>query len=341
MLDVLVREDLTFADEVFRQAYKVKLAYVGSKVYLRGIIEFSNFCQKNCFYCGIRRSNDKVNRFCMTDEEIIQTALIADQSGYGSIVLQAGEKSDEAFIAFVERIVRSIKKRTNNRLGITLSLGEQGQDTFRRWFDAGAHRYLLRIETSNKELYCRLHPDDHNYDVRLNCLDWLRRAGYQVGTGVMIGLPGQTCEDLVNDILFYEKHDIDMIGMGPYITHKNTPLAAASGSNTKKNFKLALKMIALTRLRLKDVNIAATTALQSLNPQGREEGLKAGANIIMPNITPVKYRDDYELYEGKPCLDENADISKTCLEKRIQFIGEEIGYNNWGDSPRFFKRNKG
>jgi len=338
MLEILASDDPRFIDETFKLAYQVKRKYVGNKVYFRGIIEFSNICAKDCFYCGIRKSNNTVERFCIPEDKIVETAMFADQSGYASIILQSGERSDEHFVAFIERIIKVIKQKSNNRLGITLSLGEQSSETFQRWFDAGAHRYLLRIETSNKELYQRLHPGDHYYDVRLRCLGLLRRAGYQVGTGVMIGLPHQSNESLVDDILFFKRNDIDMIGMGPYIIHRNTPLADNRNFDSGKNFTLSLKMIALVRLHLKDINIAATTALQALDPQGREEGLKAGANVIMPNITPVQYRSSYQLYEGKPCLDENARLCKSCLEKRIRSIGEEIGYGQWGDSPHFFKR---
>ncbi|MFH1877696.1 MAG: [FeFe] hydrogenase H-cluster radical SAM maturase HydE [Candidatus Omnitrophota bacterium] len=340
MLDILDSDDRRFICEVYKRAYEAKLKYVGGTVYFRGIIEFSNICGKDCYYCGIRKSNVNVRRFRMPEDEIIETALFADRNGYGSIVLQAGECRDENSVGFVERVVRKIKQKTGGRLGITLSLGEQSPDTFQRWYDAGAHRYLLRIETSNSVLYGRLHPSDHDYAARLECLDITRNIGYQVGTGVMIGLPYQKNEDLVNDILFFEKYDIDMIGMGPYIVHSNTPVAGAADYDPERNLLLGLKMIALARLRLKDVNIAATTALQALDPQGREEGLKAGANIIMPNITPVKYRDSYQLYEGKPCLDENAAVCMSCLENRVKSIGEEIGYHKWGDSPHFLKRSR-
>jgi len=338
MIDTLASDDPQMIEEVFRRAYQVKLENVGRKVYYRGIIEFSNICTKDCFYCGIRRSNQAMDRFSMSEEEIVQTALFADQAGYGSLVLQSGERSDATFVDLVERLVRAIKEKTDNRLGITLSLGEQTEETFKRWFAAGAHRYLLRIETSNPGLYQKLHPSDHSYQTRLNCLTFLRNIGYQVGTGVMIGLPHQTLADLAGDILFFEKHDIDMIGMGPYIVHQNTPLAQDAEYDPQKNLMLGLKMIALTRLHLKDVNIAATTALQALDAQGRELGLQAGANIIMPNITPTQYRDRYQLYDNKPCLDENAAQCRCCLAGRIGSIGEEVGYNEWGDSPHFFKK---
>ena len=338
MLDILRSDDPKVLDDLCKQAYKTKQKHVGRTVYFRGIIEFSNICVKDCLYCGIRSSNANVHRFAMSEEEILDTASRAYHMGYGSILLQSGERSDHKFINFVEQVIKSIKKISQGKLGITLSVGEQLQDTFKRWFDAGAHRYLLRIETSNRELYRRIHPDNHDYDERLKCLGMLRNVGYQVGTGVMIGLPYQTCEDLVDDIFFFKKYDIDMIGMGPYIVHENTPLADAVNIDLEKNFILGLKMIALTRLYLKDVNIAATTALQSLDRSGREKGLKAGANIIMPNITPVKYRNSYQLYHGKPCLDENASLYRDYLQKRIEGIGEKIEYNQWGDSPHFFKR---
>ncbi|MCP4653573.1 MAG: [FeFe] hydrogenase H-cluster radical SAM maturase HydE [Candidatus Omnitrophica bacterium] len=338
MLKILSSDDENLIEDVFNRAYRIKLENVGSKVYFRGIVEFSNICIKDCFYCGIRKSNNAIERFSMREDEIVEAAIFADKNGYGSIVLQSGERLDEEFVAFVESILRTIKQKTDNRLGITLSLGEQSAQTFQRWFEAGAHRYLLRIETSNKDLYQRLHPDDHCYGARLKCLDILNNIGYQVGTGVMIGLPYQTCEDLVNDIMFFQKQDIDMIGMGPYIIHKNTPLATTSDFDQQRNFILGLKMIALTRIHLKDVNIAATTALQALSPQGREEGLKVGANIIMPNVTSVKYRNLYKLYDGKPCLDENANACQACLRGRVQSVGEEIGYDQWGDSPHYLKR---
>jgi len=321
---------------LYAQAYEVKRAHVGTIVYFRGIIEFSNICQKDCLYCGIRKDNTRLKRYHMTAEEIIACAVQADELNYGSIVLQSGERQDPAFTDFVEEVLRGIGRATDGRLGVTLSLGEQSRETLRRWFAAGAHRYLLRIETSSETLYRKIHPQDHDYAARRQCLDDLRREGYQVGTGVMIGLPFQTAADLSDDILFFQQQDIDMIGMGPYIPHQDTPLAAhCPDFDASKNLELGLKMIALTRIMLKDVNIASTTALQSLSPQGRELGLKAGANIIMPNITPTQYREGYQLYDNKPCLDENALMCRGCLEQRVASIGETIGYGQWGDSPHF------
>ncbi|NOZ14033.1 MAG: [FeFe] hydrogenase H-cluster radical SAM maturase HydE [Acidobacteria bacterium] len=327
------------AQALYRKAYRVKLEQVGKLVYFRGIIEFSNICTKNCYYCGIRRDNHKFKRFSMTEGEILQCAELAWNYRYGSIVLQAGERSDAEFVEFVEKILKKIKKMSGGSLGITLSLGEQAADTYRRWFEAGAHRYLIRIETSSRKLYRSLHPEDHDFDRRVSCIAALRDIGYQVGTGVMIGLPGQTEEDLADDILFFREMDVDMIGMGPYILHRDTPLAKnVSGFDPARQLRLGLNMIAAARIALKDVNIAATTALQALDPKGRELGLQAGANIVMPNITHTRYRSGYRLYDSKPCLDENAGVCRACLSHRIRDIGEEIGYNQWGDSPHFSRR---
>ncbi len=338
LLRLSAPEDLK---RLYESAYRVKVREVGSVVYFRGIIEYSNVCSKNCYYCGIRRGNAKTGRYTMTDEEVIAGGLMAYEQGFGSIVLQSGENSSPEFAARIERLVSALKSRTNGELGITLSLGEQTRETYRRWFDAGAHRYLLRIETSSEELYAKLHPPDHSFRERRQCLETLRETGYQVGTGVMIGLPYQTVEDLASDVEFFRRMDIDMIGMGPFVYHADTPLAPVTdNSEAARNarLELALKMIAVTRLYLPDVNIASTTALQALAPLGRERGIKAGANIIMPNITPQKYREDYLLYQGKPCTDEEATECLECLVKRIEMIGETVGFGKWGDSRHFSKR---
>ena len=339
LLSITKKDEL---DILYKKAYNIKKKNVGTDVYFRGIIEFSNICIKNCFYCGIRKDNHKLKRFSMNENEILKSAKWAWESGYGSIVLQSGERTDNNFILFVENILKKIKKISNNELGITISLGEQSIETYKRWFDAGAHRYLIRIESTNQTLYKSLHPNDHDFEKRMKSIKNLRKVGYQVGTGVMIGIPNQTISDLAKDIIFYKENDIDMIGMGPYIPHQDTPMA-----NSFKNFEeikdkqleLALNMIAVTRIYLKDVNIASTTALQALNSIGREMGLSAGANIIMPNITDTKYREGYQLYDSKPCLDENSTMCRGCLESRIKNIGETIGYNKWGDSPHFIKKN--
>ena len=326
---------------LFKKAYDVKLRHVGNKVYFRGIVELSNICEKNCLYCGIRCGNKNVARYEMTEDEIVFAALWSHQNHYGSVVLQAGERTGSGFVTLIERAVRRIKEGSGGKLGVTLSLGEQSQEVYRRWFEAGAHRYLLRIETANAELYRELHPADHSFERRRQCLCDLREVGYQVGTGVMIGLPFQTIDDLVGDLFFFKEMDVDMIGMGPYIVHHETPLAAAMPDFEERkeaHLTLSLKMIAATRILLKDVNIASTTALQALKPDGREDGLLAGANVIMPNVTDTKYRSSYKLYEDKPCVNEDSTMCRGCLERRIAAIGETIGYDEWGDSRHFQKR---
>lgn len=328
--------------KLFQKAAEIKSEFVGKKVYFRGLIEFSNICTKNCYYCGIRSGNDKVERYIVTEEEVLEAARYAYDNGFASMVIQSGERDDPKFIESVNHLLVKIREYSKGELGITLSLGEQTEETYRQWFDNGAHRYLLRIETSNRDLYGKLHPNDskHDFDFRVNCLKLLRKIGYQVGTGVMIGLPFQTPGHLADDLLFFRDFDIDMCGMGPYIEHEHTPLFQYKDKllPLTERFNLSLKMIAILRVMMKDINIAATTAMQTIDPQGREKALKVGANIIMPNLTPVKYRESYLLYENKPCLDEDASECQKCLEARIHIAGDTIGYRERGDSKHFSKR---
>ncbi len=340
LAELLSIEDPSDCERLHKAAYAVKERGVGPVAYFRGLVEFSNVCTNNCHYCGIRRDR-QINRYTMTKGEILECAAVALKNRYGSLVLQSGERDDPEFIDFVNDAVREIKRQDNGKIGITLSCGEQTEETYRRWFEAGAHRYLLRIESSDSTLYAKLHPADQNFERRVECLRSLRRTGYQVGTGVMIGLPFQTAEHLARDILFFKGMDIDMIGMGPYVLHDDTPLAAEVVNTPEEKARrlfLALRMIALTRIAMPDVNIAAATALQALDPKGREKAILAGANVVMPNLTPTKYRGDYLLYENKPCVDEDSDMCLSCLERRIQSIGETVGWDQWGDSKHFFKR---
>jgi biotin synthase len=329
---------------IFEKAAAVKTEQVGKKVYFRGLIEYSNYCSKNCFYCGIRAGNSRYQRYQMTDEEVLEAARYAFDNNFASLVIQSGERNDRKFISAIEHLLKEIQKMAGGKLHITLSCGEQTEETYARWFEAGAHRYLLRIEVSNRELYKKLHPSDphHDYDNRLNALRLLRKTGYQVGTGVMIGLPFQTLSDLADDLIFFRDFDIDMAGMGPYIEHVDTPLYQFKDEllPLTDRFTLSLKMVAILRIMMKDINIAATTAMQTIDPQGREKALLAGANVIMPNLTPTKYRHDYLLYENKPCLDEEAEECKSCLETRIFLAGDKIGYGEWGDSKHFRNRTK-
>ncbi len=324
---------------LLKKSQEVKNKVVGNKVFFRGLIEFSNICSKDCLYCGIRKSNKKVVRYNATDDEILSACRFAWENRFGSVVLQSGEVSSPAFVKRIETLLKKIKQLSNNELGITLSCGEQSRETYRRWFECGAHRYLLRIEASSPELYYKIHPKTkkHSFEKRLEALHSLRETGYQVGTGVMIGLPFQTIEDLADDLLFLKKINIDMCGMGPYIEHEHTPLYPFKHllKTKKERFDLTLNMIAVLRLMMPDINIAAATALQAIDPAGREKALAVGANIIMPNLTPCAYRKEYLLYQDKPCLDEDAELCRNCLEARIELAGCEIGYGEWGDSKHF------
>jgi len=337
-------EKLSFAEGasssgLYAEARAVRTGTVGNKVFLRGLIECTNVCSKNCFYCGIRRDNHAVNHYRLRDEEVLTAVDFAWKNRYGSVVLQSGEQQSAHFTGYITRLLHKIREYTHNEVGITLSCGEQTAETYREWFSAGAHRYLLRIETSSRELYYKLHPNDayHSFDNRLAAIRQLRLAGYQVGTGVMIGLPFQTIEHLADDLLFFQSMDTDMVGMGPYIEHSQTPLYQYRHllPTHEQRLELTLKMIATLRLMMPDINIAATTALQVLHPEGRELAVLAGANIIMPNMTLPKFRPDYLIYERKPGVDDDAALSKIKLEHNLLHAGIAIGYGEWGDSRHF------
>jgi biotin synthase len=334
--EIIEKLSLSEPASLFAEANAVKISTIGNKVYLRGLIEFSNICSKNCYYCGIRRENKSVNRYELTDKDVLTTVDFAWKNRYGSIVLQSGEQQSARFTQRITHLLHKIKAYTNNEIGITLSCGEQTAATYKEWFDAGAHRYLLRIETSNKEFYYKLHPNDakHSFDARLNAIKQLCDEGYRVGTGVMIGLPFQTIEHLADDLLFFKAMNIDMVGMGPYLEHSQTPLYQYRHLllSPEKRLELALKMVATLRLLMPDINIAATTALQVLHPEGREMAVLAGANIIMPNMTLPEFRTDYLIYEHKPGVTDDAALSKSKLEENLCAAGVTIGYGEWGDS---------
>ncbi len=327
---------------LFQKSAEIKEKYIGKKVWFRGLIEFSNICSKDCLYCGIRKGNKNLRRYNLSDEEILTAAKFAYDNHYGSLALQSGELESKAVTGRIENLLHRIKELSDGKLGITLSVGEQEYDVYKRWYDAGAHRYLLRIEATNQDLYGKIHPRNskHDFTRRLNCLKNLQDIGYQVGTGVMIGLPFQTYDDLAGDLLFMKDFDIDMCGMGPYIEHTDTPLIDYAGEllPVQERFDLTLKMIAILRIMMKDINIVAATALQAIDPIGREKAVMIGANIIMPNITPGKYRDSYKLYENKPCTDDSAEDCQSCLEARVSLADNEVVYNEWGDSKHYEQR---
>ncbi len=321
-----------------RAAERTLLDHCGDTVRLRGLIEFSNRCTADCHYCGIRRSNRAPKRYTLTLAEMVETAKWCGEQGYGSVVLQSGERRDERFVRFISDAVRAIKDATRTDdlpqgVGITLCVGEQSADTYARWFEAGAHRYLLRMESSSPTLFAKLHPAKQQYESRVHCLKTLKAIGYRVGTGVMIGLPGQTIDDLLDDLFFFRDIGADMIGMGPYIPHTQAVLPGDDPiPDAATRLRLALRMIAATRLLLPNINIAATTALQTLAPDGREQGLRFGANVIMPQATPLHVRHHYTLYDGKPCLDDSAGQCASCLAGRINSVGRRALRNAWGDS---------
>ena len=304
---------LSFADEIRKK-------YVGDEVHLRGLIEFSNICRCQCKYCGLRSPNNKIERYRISPDEIIKYAKIAKDMGYKTIVLQSGE--DEYYTKDILcNIIEQIKELD---IALTLSIGEKSYEEYKAFKDAGADRYLIRIETTDRKLYKKMHPN-MDFDNRFRCLKDLKRLGYEVGTGCLVGLPGQTLESLADDIYFFKKFDADMIGIGPFIAHPNTPLK----DNDNGNFKLALKVMALTRIILKDINIPATTAMETLNPNGRIIALKSGANVVMPNITTTEYRKKYEIYPNKICINENPSQCRSCIENKIKSIGRTVS-NGYG-----------
>lgn len=321
------------------EAYRLKLLHRGPHVYFRGLIEISNICRKNCLYCGIRSGNASAQRYEMTDAQVLQEAQFALDAGYGSIAIQGGERSDSAFIERITRLIYDIRR--GNDLGITLSLGEQPIEVYREWKKAGASRYLLRIEASNRELYEKIHPAGamHSYDTRVKALQDLKSAGYLLGTGVMIGLPFQTYSHLEEDLRFFREMEVDMVGMGPYIPHKDTPLGRfveLSGGDfmnlsNGELLELCIDMVARLRILMPHINIAATTALQVLDPDGREKALLAGANVIMPNMTETALRSSYSLYEGKQGVADDAASTRTKLLDNLARLGIPVGWNLRGD----------
>ena len=400
------------------EALALKLKHRGPEVYFRGLIEISNKCRKNCLYCGIRGGNCNVERYEMSDEQVLREAQFALDAGYGSIAIQGGERTDSAFIERITRLVYAIRRLepggnpldvissgkgsgslgkisgTENGLGITLSLGEQEREVYREWMNAGATRYLLRIEASNRELYEKLHPGFrftggdcreakmHSYDRRVQALQDLKSEGYLLGSGIMIGLPFQTGEHLEEDLQFLKNLQVDMVGMGPYIPHKDTPLGQivaywrsqggegavareqcgmefqgrADGSilqqlvlpehlmqlaqqprgdfwnlTNEELLELCIDMVARLRILMPHINIAATTALQVLHPDGREMALLAGANVIMPNMTESSLRGNYSLYEGKQGVADDAVSTRDKLLENLNRLGIPVGWQKRGD----------
>ncbi|NYE57823.1 [FeFe] hydrogenase H-cluster radical SAM maturase HydE [Carboxydothermus ferrireducens] len=304
-----------FQDKLYALADSIRAREKGDVVYLRGIIEFSNYCRRNCLYCGLRRDNTKLGRYRMSPEEIIKRAKEIAALGIKTVVLQSGE--DPYYK--LKDLVGMVSRIKELGVYVTLSIGELSTHAYRELKKAGADRYLLRHETANRKLYEVLHPDG-SFENRVRCLYALKDLGYEVGAGNMVGLPGQTDDMLWEDLLFMEKLQPEMVGIGPFIPHPDTPLAKEKGGTLEQT----LTMIALTRIILPKANIPATTALGTIHPEGRELGLKVGANVVMPNMTPQPYRPLYQLYPGKICVNEDPDACLPCLKRRIESIGRTI-----------------
>jgi len=340
---------------MYNHAESISRHYFSNKVYLRGIVEFSNECEKNCKYCGVRRSIKNVKRYCMSKEDILHCSDVIYNNGYGTMMLQSGEITDPKRIDWLEDLIKKIKvrsrelesKRFNKPLSeckglqIALSVGELSSEYYQRLYDAGARRYLLRIETSNPKLYAKLHPKDHHWEVRHKCLLNLKRIGYQTGTGILIGVPYQTSWDIADDILYLDKFGADMIGMGPYVYQPHTPIGnywkwtigrKIKNEKDQENYNnylidLTIRVYALTRIVVGMANIAATTALEALSPTAREKALQSGCNLVMPIITPDEYRKEYALYTGKSEVVSHREKLVSLINK----INKEPVFFEWGD----------
>jgi len=328
-------------EELWKKADTLRRDLVGDEVHLRGLIEISNYCVRHCRYCGINACSAGISRYRMSREEILGCAIEAARLGYGSVVMQAGE--DPGLTGdFVSGLIREIKSSTG--LAITLSLGERSDDELLAWKEAGADRYLLRFETSDPSLYDRIHPSlPGKVSDRFAQLQRMRDMGYEIGTGVMVGIPGQSWETLAQDIDTFRYYDMDMIGVGPFLPSPHTPLGGPDASEfyldadrqVPNDELTTLKVVALTRLVCPEANIPSTTALATIDPaSGRELGLTRGANVVMPNVTPPQYRVLYEIYPGKACVHETAAVCQSCMDRRIRSIGRVFGKGPGGRRTR-------
>ncbi len=319
-----------FDAELRQNADEVRIANYGRDVYLRGLIEFTNYCKNDCLYCGIRCSNHEAQRYRLTPEDVMECCTEGYSLGYRTFVLQGGEDpyfTDER----VCKIVRMIREKYPD-CAITLSIGEKSRESYQAYFDAGANRYLLRHETANPEHYAMLHPAKMSCENRKRCLFDLKEIGYQVGAGIMIGSPHQTTEHIIEDIRFMQELQPDMIGIGPFLSHKDTPFRdEPSGS-----LELTLRLLGVLRLVFPQVLLPATTALGTMHPRGRELGLQTGANVIMPNLSPVSVRKKYMLYDNKICTGDESAQCRNCLEQRVRSAGYQISMSR-GDALRLQK----
>ncbi|MDR3195920.1 MAG: [FeFe] hydrogenase H-cluster radical SAM maturase HydE [Endomicrobium sp.] len=305
-------------NNLFSAADKVRKEHVGDEVHLRALIEFSNYCKQNCLYCGLRRDNPKITRYRLEPQEIINLAKKAADYGYKTIVLQSGED----LYYTVDKISKIISEIKNFDVAVALSIGEKSFEEYKAYRRAGTDRYLLRIETTDEALYNKLNPS-MSLQNRMICLENIKKLGYEVGSGIMVGLPGQTLESIAKDILYFKSIPVDMAGIGPFIYHPDTPI-----KKTEENFfELALKVMAILRLLMPDINIPATTAMETLNLNGRLIALQCGANVVMPNATETAYRKHYEIYPGKICIGDSPKHCRFCIENKIKSINRCVGEN--------------
>ncbi len=316
LVNFLDEQDPEKVSHLYRQADRTRKEFMGDEVHIRGIVEFSNYCRRDCLYCGLRKSNGRLYRYRMSPEAVFQAAGEARRLDFKTIVLQSGE--DPFYSA---EILCALVRRIKNELGlaITLCIGERAFEEYRRFKEAGADRYLLKFETSDRGLFRKLKPDS-SYGERFRCLKWLRELGYQVGSGNMVGLPGQTTESLAEDILLFHELNLDMIGIGPFIPDPNTPLAGAVAGDLDRT----LKTVALTRIITRNTHLPATTAVGTIHPTGRQKALQCGANVIMPNATPREFRRHYQIYPNKICIDESPSNCRFCIEGMINSLGRRI-----------------
>lgn len=311
-------EDPEAVRRLKEEAVRIREIYYGKKVFTRGLIEYTNYCKNDCYYCGIRKSNTNAKRYRLTEDEIMACCENGYELGFRTFVLQGGEDAyytDDRMVAIIKKI-----KEAYPECALTLSIGEKSYESYKRFREAGADRYLLRHETANEEHYRKLHPEKMSLAVRKNCLYDLKKLGYQVGAGMMVGSPYQTTEDLAEDLVFLKELQPEMVGIGPFIPHHDTQFAKEPAGSVE----MTLFLLAVIRILLPKVLLPATAALGTMDPLGREKGLQAGANVVMPNLSPVKNRKQYELYDNKICTGEEAAECRGCMGRRVASVGYEL-----------------
>lgn len=328
LLQLVKTQDKDALEYLHSSAEEQRQEFYGRDIYIRGLIEFTSFCKNDCYYCGLRKSNKNAQRYRLSKEQILDCCKQGYELGFRTFVLQGGE---DAFYTDdkITDIVRAIRKSYPD-CAITLSIGEKSRESYQKYFDAGADRYLLRHETADSSHYARLHPKELSLSDRKKCLYNLKEIGYQTGCGIMVGSPYQTAENLVSDLLFIKELKPHMVGIGPFISHRDTPFRdMPSGS-----LELTLKMLAIIRLLLPNVLLPSTTALGTINPRGRELGILWGANVVMPNLSPVSVRKKYMLYDNKICTGDEAAECRFCMQKRMESIGYKV-VTDRGDCKEF------